>query len=188
MKFIKPLILSLLILFISPIWGNADTSEDTAKEAMNEAIMAIGNKDFEKACELLGPLADNNNLSAKTYLGTLYFKGQGVEADVNKGLAMIMDAAKQGFEQAKHIATALNMELAQLGDTKAMYNVGYMCLNGWGGEEKVDPAKCIDWLEIAAQNGHARSAKVLSQIYSKGKFGVARDEEKADYYSNLVQE
>jgi len=177
MKSIKPLILTLLILFMFPILANAEPFDDITK--------ALGEKDFKKAGELLKPLVEENNLAAKTYLGTMYVKGQGVERDTNKGLAMIMDAASQGFEQARVLAAGLCKELAVLGDVKAMYNMGYMCLKGWGGD--FDSNKCIGWLEKAAEGGHERSAKVLSQIYTKGKFSITPDKKKAAYWSNLKQ-
>lgn len=177
MKLTRLLTFSLLICLVFPILASADQYDD--------AVAAMGNEDFEKACELLRPLAEDNNPAAQTLLGVLYFKGQGVERDVNKGLAMIMKAANQGHEQAKSIAAALNRELAAVGEVKAMYNMGYMCLNGWAGEQ--DSNSCIKWLEKAAENGHSRSAKVLSMIYTKGKFGITPDKEKASYWSDVAQ-
>jgi hypothetical protein len=67
-----------------------------------------------------------------------------------------------------------------------MYNLGYMCLHGWGGEHNPDVG--IGWLENAAKNGHDRSAKVLSGIYAEGKFGITPDEDKASFWSNLPVE
>ncbi len=178
MKLTRSLLFVLLLCFVFPALSNADQFED--------AVTAIADEDFEKACELLRPLAEEKNLPAQTILGLMYIKGQGVGRDFNKGLSMIMDAARQGHEQARVIAAALCIELAELGDVKAMYNAGYMCLNGWGGE--YDSSKCIKWLEKAAENGHTRSAKVLSQIYTKGSFGITPDKEKASYWSNMAQE
>jgi hypothetical protein len=59
-----------------------------------------------------------------------------------------------------------------------------MCLNGWGGEQ--DANECIEWLETAAKLGHISSSSVLSQIYTKGSFGITPDEEKASYWSHLA--
>ena len=61
-----------------------------------------------------------------------------------------------------------------------------MRLNGWGGEQ--DTNDCIKWLEAAANAGHIRSANVLSQIYTKGMFGITPDEEQVSYWSNLATE
>jgi hypothetical protein len=176
MKLNRILLFSLLICFVFPILSHADQLED--------AKAAIENKDFEKAYELLCPLAEGNNAEAQTILGTLYINGQGVEKDVTKGLSLIMKAGTQGFEAARIRALNVCMELGKQGDAAAIYNVGYMCLNGWGGEQ--DANDCIEWLETAAKLGHIRAGKVLSQIYTKGIFGITPDKEKASYWSDMA--
>jgi hypothetical protein len=178
MKLYKLLCLSLLLCFVFPILSYADQLED--------AKATIQNEDFEKACELLGPLAEENNAEAQFLLGSLYINGQGVEKDDTKGLSWIMKAARQGYDQARSRAFSIYLELANRGDVSAMYNLGYMCLHGWGGEQ--DPDVGIGWLESAAKNGHDRSAKVLSGIYAEGKFGITPDEDKASFWSNLPAE
>lgn len=177
MKLIKLFLFIFILCLVFPVASKADQYED--------ATRAFADKDYKKATELLSALTEENNLAAKTLLGTMYFKGEGIDRDINKGLAMIMDAASQGYAQARFISVALNKEIADLGDVKAMYNMGYMCLKGWGGEH--DSGQCIRWLEIAAGQGHEKSAKILSQIYSKGKFGIAPDADKASYWSNMVK-
>jgi hypothetical protein len=176
MKLNRILLFSLLICFVFPILSHADQLED--------AKAAIENKDFEKAYELLCPLAEGSNAEAQTILGALYINGQGVEKDITKGLSLIMKAGTQGFEPARIRAFNLCMELGKQGDATAIYNVGYMCLNGWGGEQ--DPNDCIQWLETAAKLGHIRSGNVLSQIYTKGMFGITPDKEKASYWSDMA--
>jgi len=42
-------------------------------------------------------------------------------------------------------------------------------------------------LEVAATNGYSKSAKALSQIYDKGKFGVEPDAEKAAFWENFAE-
>jgi hypothetical protein len=176
MKLNRILLFSLLICFVFPILSHADQLED--------AKAAIENKDFEKAYELLGPLAEGNNAEAQTILGSMYVNGQGVEKDITKGLSLIMKAATQGFEPARIRALNLCMELGKQGDPAAIYNVGYMCLNGWGGEQ--DANDCLEWLETAAKLGHIRAGNVLSQIYTKGMFGITPDKEKASYWSDMA--
>ena len=175
MKFNRLILFSLLICFVFPVLSYADQIED--------AKAAIKNEEFKKACELLLPLAEGNNAEAQTLLGTLYVDGQGVGKDATKGLSWIMKAAAQGYEAARVRAFILCLDEAQRGDTAAMYNVGYMCLNGWGGEYEKNV--CIDWLEGAAKLGHIRSANLLSQIYTKGMFGITPVEEKASYWSDI---
>jgi TPR repeat protein len=178
MKLNRLLLFSLLLCFIFPILSYADQLED--------AKAAIENKDFKKAYELILPLAEENNAEAQFLLGSLYIKGQGSEKDDTKGLSWIMKAARQGHDEARSRAVSICLDLAKQGDTAAMYNVGYMCLNGWGGEH--DTNVCIKWLITAAQFGHIGSANLLSQIYTKGMFGIAPDEEKASYWGSLAVE
>lgn len=175
MKSLKILILSMLLCLLFPVFSTATPIEDAAA--------AVEAQDWDKAYELLTPLAAENNLLAKVLLGTMYIRGQGVDMDATRGLAMIMDAAKQGNQMARALAVVYNKELAESGDIKAMYNTGYMCLNGWAGED-IDPDACIKWLEAAGQNGHKQAAKMLSKIYKKGMFGIARDEEAAAGWGN----
>jgi hypothetical protein len=177
MKLNRVLLFSLLLCFVFPVLSYADQLED--------AKAAIKNEEFEKAYELLLPLAEENNAEAQTLLGTLYVNGLGVEKDATKGLSWIMKAATQGYEAARLHAFLLCLEEAQQGDEAAMYNVGYMCLDDWGGEH--DTNVCIKWLETAATLGHIKSSKLLSQIYTKGMFGITPDEEKASYWSDIAE-
>ncbi len=177
MKSNRLLLFSLLLCFTFPALSNADQVED--------AKAAIENEDFKEAYEILFPLAEENSAEGQTLLGAMYVNGQGVEKDVTKGLSLIMKAATQGYEPAKVSALSLCMDIARQGDTAAMYNVGYMCLNGWGGEQ--DSNDCMGWLEIAAKLGHIRSAKWLSQIYTKGSFGITPDKEKASQWSDMAE-
>jgi hypothetical protein len=177
MKLNRFLLFSLLLCFVFPVLSYAEQLED--------AKAAVENKDFEKAYELLCPLAEEGNAEAQTLLGALYVNGQGVEQDATKGLSLITKAATQGYEVARVRALNICLDLAKQGDTAAMYNVGYMCLNGWGGEhESID---CIKWLESAAILGHIRSAKMLSHIYTKGSYGITPDKDKASHWSDMAK-
>jgi len=178
MKSYRLLGFSLLLCFVFPMSSYADQ--------LGDAKTAIQNEDFTKAFELLNPLAEENNAEALFLLGSLYINGDGVEKDDTKGLSWIMKSARQGYDQARLRALSIYFELANQGDASAMYNLGYMCLQGWGGEQ--DPDVGIGWLESAAKNGHVRSAKVLSGIYAEGKFGITPDEDKASFWSNLPAE
>jgi hypothetical protein len=177
MKSYKLVYISFVLCFVFSLPSYADQLED--------AKAAIQNEDFLKAHELLRPLAEEKNAEAQFLLGSLYVKGQGVEKDDTKGLSWVMKAARQGYTEARSSALSICLDLANQGDAAAMYNVGYMCMKGWGGER--DPDVCLGWLENAAKSGHVRSANVLSEIYAKGKFGITPDEEKASFWSDLPE-
>jgi uncharacterized protein len=175
MKVYQLILFPLLLCFIFPSMSFADPLED--------AKTAIEKQDFVAAQKLLLPLAGENNAEAQTLLGALYVNGQGGERDFSKGLSLIMKAATQGYKPARVNAFKLCLNLANQGDTSAMYNVGYMCLNDWGGEH--DNNVCLKWLENAAKLGHEKSARILSKIYTEGMFGISPDKEKATYWNNL---
>ena len=184
MKITRFVIMSLLFCLMFQFSANAENT-DPLDKSLGDAMVALVKKDYKKAAELLEPLAEKNNVRAKTLLAPLIFRGTGVEKDTNKGLAMIMDAAKQGDEDAKKLAVDLNHELASMGDEKAMYNMGYMCLN-WGGDS--ESGQCLRWLEKAAEMGHPRSAKFLAYIYKNGKYGIIADQTKAAEWAQKSQQ
>lgn len=186
MKIIRFIIISLLLCVMFQFSANAENTEPLDK-ALGDAMVAIAKKDFEKAAELLEPLVEQDNIRAKGMLGKMYCFGTGVEQDMNKGMAMIMDAAKKGDEDAKKSAVDLNHELASNGDEKAMYNMGYMCLKGWGGGD-YESDKCLVWLEKSAEMGNSNSAKFLAYIYKNGKYGITADQNKADFWSKQSQQ
>jgi len=177
MKLSRFLSVFLLACLVFPAFSGADQLED--------AKTAFDNKDYEKACELLSPMAEAKNAEAQTRLGIMYLNGQGVERDLTKGLGLIMEAANQGYDVAQACALNVFMDMAREGDTGAMYNVGGMCLKGWGGDQ--DKAVCLKWLEEAARLGHLPSAEMLNKIYSKGQFGIPRDKEKAAEWKDVAK-
>jgi TPR repeat protein len=181
------LYLLLCVVFISSaIAEEAKKADSLNNDALGDAQVALVAKDYKKAVELLTPLAEANNVRAKALLAPLIFRGTGVDKDTNKGIAMIMDAARQGDVDAQKIAVDLNHELASVGDEKAMYNMGYMCLNGWGGE--IESGQCLKWLEDAANMGHTNSAKFLAHIYKNGKYGITADQSKAEEWTQKAQQ
>ncbi len=142
-------------------------------------------KDEAQAVSWYQKAADQGDLEASNALGVMYVNGQGVEKDMQKGLHYIVIAAEKGFKAAQKNAYALYYEEAQKGNVGAFHNVAIMCLDGWAGD--VDPNKCIKLLEVAAENGHTKSAGALSQIYSKGMFGIQTDAQKAAYWKNIAE-
>lgn len=71
------------------------------------------------------------------------------------------------------------------GNPEAMFNLGTMQLNGEGG--KTDIRKDIEWLRKAgnSKKKHIYSEtapKLLSEIYTRGYYGIEKDKEEADYW------
>lgn len=177
MKLSRLILVILVSCFVLPALSNADP--------LKEAQTALDNKDFEKAYELLAPLSEAENVEAQTKLGVMYINGQGVDMDPTKGLGLITVAANKGYDVAQAIAINAYVDIANKGNMGAMYNVGGMCLKGWGGEQ--DKSVCLKWLEGAARLGHIRSGEMLNQIYKKGKFGISPDKEKAKEWKAVAK-
>ena len=177
MKLHKSIAIALLFCFAFPLLAAADPLED--------AKTAIENKDFSKAHALLLPLVEEQNADALALLDALHNNANVSEEEYNQGLSVVMNAAKQGFKPARLSAFKSCLNLANQGDTSAMFNVGYMCLNDWGGEHNNDV--CLKWLENAGKLGHEKSSKFLSKIYAEGKYGVTPDAEQAEYWSKLPE-
>lgn len=175
MKFYRPILFLLLICIVFPLVSNADQLED--------AKTAVKNGDFTKALELLRPLAEEGSEDAQTRLGAMYINGQGVKKDIDKGLSLITKAANQGYVNARRIAFKIYLDLVNQGDAKLLSNLGYMCLEGWGGEQS--PGTCMGWLEDGGEIGQENSLKLLARIYTEGLYGITPNKERVTYWSGL---
>jgi uncharacterized protein len=63
---------------------------------------------------------------------------------------------------------------------QSQYDLGFMVLLGEGTEK--DVAKGLRWMKKAVVNGSRDAAKLLSDIYGQGLFGVEASPEKAAYW------
>lgn len=72
-------------------------------EKLIEGITAYTNKEFEKAREILYPLAQyNKDDEAQLYMGMLYFYGEGVEKDEEKAIEWWKKAMRSGNQDAAY--------------------------------------------------------------------------------------
>ncbi len=73
--------------------------------------------------------------------------------------------------------------LAEQGNAKAQYNLGFMYRNGQGVPQ--DDAEAVKWYRKAAEQGNAKAQNDLGFMYSKGK-GVPQDYVQAHMWYNLA--
>ena len=66
---------------------------------------------------------------------------------------------------------------AEAGHVMSQYDLGFMLLIGEGTEKDIQ--KGLWWLEQAAGNGGAYAARLLTDVYREGLFGLEPDGEKA---------
>lgn len=90
-------------------------------------------------------------------------------------LAGSISAADEGYLEFKKV-----LALAENGDAKAQFNVGYKLASGKGVEK--DEKKAVEWYRKAANQGHAGAQCNLGYMYDSG-LGVSADKRMAfDWY------
>jgi uncharacterized protein len=91
-----------------------------------------------------------------------------------------LDAASKGDYKA---AYKLLLPLAEQGDAKAQYNLGWMYKGGLGLPQ--DYQETFKWWRLAAQQGHASAKFNVGSMYYKG-LGVPQDYVLAHMWLNLA--
>lgn len=114
-------------------------------------------KDYEKAFEILKPLAEEGNSQAQVTLGIMYDYGHGVKRDPAEALKWYIKAAEQGIPVVQH-------------------DVGVKYFQGAGVER--DYLEASKWWELSANAGLADSQFNLGLLYYRG-LGVEKNNERA---------
>lgn len=118
-----------------------------AQADLTEAVVAHAQGNFERALQVLLPLAEaSNDPYAQYYLGIMYANGQGVEKDLSAAGRWFKSAAEQGLPQAQF----------RLGDIYAQ---------GQGVTRNLGSAYA--WFSVASQAGHSQAAAALTDTSGK---------------------
>jgi TPR repeat protein len=126
-------------------WASAGPLED--------GMVAYRAKDYAKAAESWGPLAEKGDAAAQYYLGTLYAEGKGVQQNDATAFLWFERSAKQGSADAQ-------------------YNLGASYAAGTGVPKSyADAAK---WFQRAADQGMVFAQVNLGLLYAAGN-GVPQD-------------
>jgi TPR repeat protein len=116
---------------------------------------------------------------AQYSFATMLFNGDGVKKkDPQKALQWFAESAGQGYPPAAQALIKIYEEEIKNKNTKAYHPLALIYLQGAGVKQDTD--KALKLLEKAAFDGVEESRKALYEIYSKGMFGVAKNEEKAN--------
>ncbi len=116
---------------------------------------------------------------AQNSFATMLFNGEGVEKkEPEKALQWFAEAAKQGYPPAAQNLIKIYEAEIKNKNTKANHPLALIYLQGAGVKQDTD--KALKLLEKAAFDGVEESRRALYEIYSKGLFGVAKNEEKAN--------
>ncbi len=123
-------------------------------------------KDNKKALAFLNQAKENKNYYSNLALAFLYYKGDGVEKDVNKSFELL--------EESSHI------------DPIAAYQLSRFYLQGIN--TKVNYKKGIELLEFAASKDVLDAQRILGNIYKLGLFEQAKDQKKVDTLEQKIKQ
>ena len=166
--------------------------QPVAAGQLEDGLNASRNGDYETALGLLTPLAEQGNVAAQSWLGYMYYSGQGVKQDYIEAIKLFRKAAKQGdsfaqfnlgfvYENGQGVpqdyaeAAELYRKAAEQGDRFSQSNLGAMYADGRGVPE--DFVQLYMWINLAAAGGDARYVKVredLSKILTDDQIAEAQ--------------
>lgn len=150
-------------------------------DALQDAIAAIGRKDYASAVRLLEPLARGGQAQAQVRLALLHYHGHGVPESNVQAQQWFERAARQGLaeaqfhlgnmyafglvtlppeEDAQRLAAQWYFEAARQGHAEAQYSLGILFLTGSG--VVASPGEARKWIERAAAQGHADAKAYLA--------------------------
>jgi TPR repeat protein len=75
---------------------------------------------------------------------------------------------------------------AARGNPNCQYDLGFMCILGEGGPK--DPQAGMDLMVQAAAQGYCDAIRVLADLFSSGKHGVASDPIQAQHWAHVLSE
>ena len=181
-----PAMKSVRIPLFFALWLSASAF---AAETEQDAADAIKSQDYERAVEIMLPLAEAGSRFAQYNLGVFYEEGIGVEPDAAEAYKWTLLAAKQddidaivrlASMQRDGIGTAQDLEAsaqnfllaAENGNVHGQSNMAHAYLNGIGVARDLE--KAAYWLEAAANQGHAHSQYTFAAMLVRGA-GVEKD-------------
>ncbi len=190
-NFIKTKLNLLAILWLA-MWvlvmavpANADSLGDAAR--------AYQSGNYQKAFELLKPLAEQGNAAAQYNLAFMYERGKWVYQDYTTAAKWYRKAADQGHANAQFFLGMMYQDgigisqnhanaetwfrkAAQQGMAEAQFNLGYMYSEGKGVSQ--DHREADKWYRKAAEQGHSKAQYNLGNRYRVGQ-GVSQDHREA---------
>jgi TPR repeat protein len=126
---------------------------------------SVEKKDYKKAIEYLNQSIDNKNAYANLALAFLYYKGEGVEKDIDKAFKLLSDASEK--------------------DPNAAYQLSRFYLQGINTQVDID--KGIELLEFAASKNMLSAQKMLIKIYTEGMFSQEKDSKKVKQWQDVIK-
>ncbi len=126
---------------------------------------SVEKKDYKKAVEYLNQSIDNKNAYANLALAFLYYKGDGVEKNLDKSFKLLQDSSNV--------------------DPNAAYQLSRFYLQGIN--TPVDNKKGIELIEFAASKNLLAAQKMLIKIYTEGLFAQEKDMKKVKQWQDVIK-
>jgi TPR repeat protein len=193
---------SSTLVHIGPVSSANSNAAGAAPEAGTEraTVVSTGTIDdgkralaegrFSDAVEIFAQLAERGDASAQAHLGYLYYKGEGVDPDLDKAIDWYRRAAVQGNRDAQYnlaVAYAFGegvtqddveavtwyRRAAEQGSAIAQYSLGVSYALGEGVMR--DDIAAIKWYRAAAEQGYAAAQYNLGYSYRTGH-GIEADD------------
>lgn len=128
----------------------------------DSAKSAYDAKDYATAFKELTPLADQGDADARSLLGKMYWRGQGVVKDTDQAVKLFKASAAQGNADAQFF----------LGS--------YYLL------PHTDVAEGAKWLRLSAEQGNQDAQWLLGKAYLEGDKDLPRDPVQAGFWLQLA--
>ena len=126
---------------------------------------SVEKKDYKKAVEYLNQSINNKNPYANLALAFLYYKGDGVEKNLDKSFKLLQDSSDV--------------------DPNAAYQLSRFYLQGIN--TQVDTKKGIQLIEFAASKNLLTAQKMLVKIYTEGLFSQEKDMKKVKQWQDEIK-
>lgn len=181
-----------LILCVSLLQADVDGDLKKAREFYDQ-------KNYSEAINIWKPLAEQGNVEAQSWMGEVFYYGNGVSIDLSESEKWHLLAAKQGDKYSqkimgiinsnnKNYATAVDWfkSSAQQNDAFSQYSLCTLYNAGLGVPQ--DYKEAIKWCTKAAEQGILNAKVQLGVNYHAGQ-GVEKDYTKAmDWYLQAAKE
>ena len=123
-------------------------------QSLHGGFTAFKGGEYKTAFKELLPFAEQGEILAQSYIGTMYYNGMGIAKDIDEAIKWYGRAAEQGHPQAQ-------------------YYLGWIYDSGKGVTE--DDKVAFKWFLLAAEQGYPAAQNNLGVMYFKGE-GVAKNE------------
>lgn len=165
------------LLFSEPDLVELDAAMDAFERAADldhpDACYQLAITSIDEADGIVvGPVVDRELLLHAAELGNV---------DAQRTAGSLFASGEEGFETDLAAARQWHQKAAQQGDPDSQYDLGWMMLEGEGGDPDYDAG--LEWLEACAAQEHLaseRAADFLASIFEEGRFDFEEDPEAAE--------